>query len=120
MGVIMQANAVVDLDASNATLNARPLVAEDVRESVRPDLSSVRDLSVPVAFEIDSARVSLDELAAFDTGSVIELDAPVRDAPVRLICYGQVVGSGRLVVVGDCLGVRIERIGLRTASAAGG
>jgi len=120
IGVIMQANAVVDLDASNATLNARPLVGEDVRESARPDLRSVGDLSVPVAFEIDSARVSLDELAAFDAGSVIELDSPVRDAPVRLVCYGQVVGVGRLVVVGDCLGVRIERIGMRTAGAAGG
>lgn len=119
MGVIMQANANVDLDASNATLNARPRVAEDAREAARPDLHAIGDLSVPVAFEIDSARVSLDELAAFDAGSVIELAAPVRDAAVRLVCYGQVVGMGRLVVVGDCLGVRIERIGMRAADAPG-
>jgi type III secretion protein Q len=81
---------------------------------------AIGGLNVPVSFEIDSARVSLDDLAAFDAGSVITLDAPLQDALVRLVCFGQVVGTGRLVAVGDCLGVRVERMGLPAHATSAG
>jgi len=115
LGTFMQATAETDLDSADATLTEAPTLAHDdaarTPDGAPLDAGTIGALNVPVSFEIDSARVSLDELASFGAGSVITLAAPVRDATVRLVCFGQVVGVGRLVAVGDCLGVRIERIG---------
>jgi type III secretion protein Q len=67
---------------------------------------------VPVSFEVDTARVSLAELASMRPGYVIELDQPVSSAPVRLVCHGQTVGHGQLVAIGEQMGVRILSMGL--------
>jgi type III secretion protein Q len=120
LGTFMQATADTDLDDATATLAEAPTLAHDTVDDAPLDAASIGALNVPVSFEIDSARVSLDELASFDAGSVITLAAPVRDAAVRLVCFGQVVGTGRLVAVGDCLGVRIERMGTVRHGIAGG
>lgn len=119
LGTFMQATADIDLDGAAATLAQAPTLAHEPAPVAPLDAGSIGALNVPVSFEIDSARVSLDELASFDAGSVITLDAPVRDAAVRLVCFGQVVGVGRLVAVGDCLGVRIERMGLPATPGEG-
>lgn len=119
LGIFMQATADIDLDSPDATLTEAPQLESEPHEAAPLEAPSIGALNVPVSFEIDTARVSLDELAAFDAGSIVTLDAPVQDAQVRLVCFGQVVGVGRLVAVGDCLGVRIERMGLPDAIAAG-
>jgi type III secretion protein Q len=106
----MQATAEITLDSRSATLAEPPTLSREHENASPLESGSIGTLEVPISFEIDSARVSLDELASFDAGSIITLAAPLRDAPVRLVCFGQTVGHGRLVAVGDCLGVRIERI----------
>lgn len=118
LGTFMQATAETDLDSADVTLSQTPALDREAPTGAPMEAASIGALNVPVSFEIDSARVGLDELAAFDAGSVITLEAPVQDALVRLVCFGQVVGVGRLVAVGDCLGVRIERMGLPDAIAA--
>lgn len=118
LGTFMQATAETDLDSTEVTLSQPPVLDREGHAAAPMEAASIGALNLPVSFEIDSARVGLDELAAFDAGSVITLDAPVQDALVRLVCFGQVVGVGRLVAVGDCLGVRIERMGLPDALAA--
>jgi type III secretion protein Q len=118
LGTFMQATAETDLDSVDVTLSETPVLDHEPGSSAPLEAGSIGALNVPVSFEIDSARVGLDELAAFGAGSVITLDAPVQDALVRLVCFGQVVGVGRLVAVGDCLGVRIERMGLPEALPA--
>jgi type III secretion protein Q len=118
LGTFMQATAETDLHSVDVTLSDSPALDHEPGNSAPLHPGSIGALNVPVSFEIDSARVGLDELAAFDAGSVIALDAPVQDALVRLVCFGQVVGVGRLVAVGDCLGVRIERMGLPATLAA--
>ena len=115
LGITMQAHADLDLDHSRAQLAAQPrLVDEDAGQGA-VDLSQaptgIEDLQVPVAFEIDSARVSLGELASLGEGSVIELDVALLEASVRLVCHGQTLGTGQLVAIGDQLGVRIVRMG---------
>ncbi|GKT20945.1 type III secretion system cytoplasmic ring protein SctQ [Acidovorax sp. SUPP3334] len=116
MGASMETTAQLDIDSHQATLDAAPQAGSaPIPESALPedsDIGTVGQLSIPVAFEIDSARVRLDDLAAFGPGSVITLDTPVRDATVRLVCHDQVVGIGRLIVIGEQLGVRIERMGI--------
>lgn len=116
LGITMQAHADVDVEQSRVHVTAAPrLVDEDAassRQGASLDTDGLADLQVPVAFEIDSARVSLGELAALGEGSVIELDVALLDASVRLVCHGQTLGIGQLVAIGDQLGVRIRRMGL--------
>jgi type III secretion protein Q len=73
-------------------------------------------LELPVNFELDTARISLLELAALRPGSAIELDQPLDEAVVRLVCQGQTLGEGQLVAIGERLGVRITRMGLAHAA----
>lgn len=115
LGIIMQAHADIDLDQPNARLTAAPHIVEDDPASAAVELSrasvGIEDLQVPIAFEIDSARVSLGELACLGEGSVIELDVGLLEASVRLVCHGQTLGLGQLVAVGEQLGVRIVQMG---------
>ncbi len=89
-----------------------PYVADDpgVPEAPAAAPSTLDELQLPVAFELDTARVSLADLANMAPGYAVELDVPVQEAAVRLICHGQTLGHGQLVAIGDRLGVRITRL----------
>lgn len=71
---------------------------------------NIAELEVPVHFEVDSAALSLAQLSSLRPGYVINLSLPVDQAEIRLVACGQIVGRGKLVVIGDCLGVQIEHI----------
>lgn len=71
--------------------------------------TTIQELQLPVTFELDTARVALKELDAIAPGAVIELDCPLPEAQVRLVCHGQIIGTGQLVAVGENLGIRIEK-----------
>ena len=122
LGITMQAEVEIDIASSSAHVAMAPRIADEdtglAGSAPGIDVAHLADVQVPVSFEVDSARVTLGELAALGPGSVIELATPLLEATVRLLCQGQTVGVGQLVAVGDQLGVRIERMGLeRTALA---
>ena len=80
-------------------------------EALGPELTAnVAELDVPVRFELDSAALSLSQLASLRPGYVIELSIPIDQADIRLVSCGQLIGRGKLVVVGDCLGVQLEHL----------
>ncbi|WP_377155127.1 FliM/FliN family flagellar motor switch protein [Roseateles sp. UC29_93] len=79
---------------------------------------SLDELQLPVAFELDTARVSLAELASMQPGYAVELDVPLREATVRLVCHGRTLGQGQLIAIGDHLGVRISRLEFAHDAAA--
>lgn len=81
--------------------------------------TALDDLQVPVAFEIDSTLLSLSEISTLGPGAVIELDVALANARVRLVSHGQTLGSGQLVAIGEQLGVRIERMGVRAPQGQG-
>lgn len=72
--------------------------------------TGVAELEVPVHFEIESAALSIAQLSSLRPGYVIELTIPVADAQIRIVTCGQLLGRGKLVVIGDCLGVQIESL----------
>jgi type III secretion protein Q len=114
----LQVQTHMSFDAGNVEAAGEARMALDtLAESQNPG-GAVEDLQLPVAFEIDTARVSLAELAGMRAGYMIELDAPLAQAAVRLVCHGQVVGHGQLMAVGEHLGVRILRMGIDHAVAA--
>jgi type III secretion protein Q len=99
------------LDNTRLVLDSDPFMTQD---AYRPDALPVADetasidtLQLPVSIEIETVTLPLMQLSALRAGYVLELPATVRDARVRLMSYGQMIGSGELVSVGDQLGVRI-------------
>jgi type III secretion protein Q len=111
-GVTMRGEAEMSFDTGQVEMQTPyRVVPEDPGGDGGPGEATLQDLQLPVAFELDTARISLAELAGMQPGYVVELDVPLSDASVRLVCHGQVVGQGQLVMVGDRLGVRIERMG---------
>jgi type III secretion protein Q len=73
-------------------------------------IDTLRELDIPVRFEIETIAVPLAELEAIEPGYVIELATPVDSAAIRLTAYGQTIGHAQLVAVGDRLGARITRM----------
>jgi type III secretion protein Q len=82
-------------------------VAAETETAAAPTLD---ELQLPIVFELDTARISLAALADMRPGYAVELDVPLREATVRLVCHGQTLGQGQLVAIGDQLGVRITRM----------
>lgn len=110
------AAAHIDLEEDSVSLvddfHAGPGDGGDA--GAEPAQAGLGGLQVPISFELDTALVSLAELSSMRAGQVLNLDTPLADAPVRLVCHGQVVGVGQLVAVGEQLGVLLQRIGLPT------
>ncbi|MEW6343399.1 MAG: type III secretion system cytoplasmic ring protein SctQ [Pseudomonadota bacterium] len=71
---------------------------------------SLDDLDLPVKFEIETVTLPLVQLSALRAGYVLELPGTLRDARVRLVSYGQLIGFGELVTVGEQLGVRVVQM----------
>jgi len=109
-GAMMQFDSEVRLDTGTVKAVSAPEWAIEPGGADDAGEAAVAELEVPVAFEIDTARVALRDLAAMQPGCVVELDQPVAAASVRLVCHGQTLGYGQLVAVGDRLGIRVIRM----------
>lgn len=113
MGVTMEASAEISMDDNTVQVTDGAFMTNDDGEAGEAIATPLDALQLPVSFEIDTARISLAEMADIQPGYVVELDVPLPEATVRLICHGQTVGVGQLVAVGSQLGVRIVRMGLQ-------
>lgn len=127
VGQTLMARVLIDLQESTVQLAEPPQITDDdAAQAQAPSyapgapLQTLDALQLPIAFELDTARVSLAELAAMRPGHAVELDVPLQEAAVRLVCHGQTLGQGQLVAIGDRLGVRITRLEfLHDAAVAG-
>jgi flagellar motor switch protein FliN/FliY len=79
-------------------------------------LDILLDTSLTIAVRLGEAQVEVRELLQLGQGSVLQLDRRAGE-PVDLFLRGIKFATGKLVVVGEQLGVRIEEI-LPSASAA--
>jgi type III secretion protein Q len=70
----------------------------------------VAAMDLPVHIELLTVNLSVAQLSALQPGYVLDLPLPLMDAPVRLVAYGQTVALGKLVAVGENLGVQIHRM----------
>ena len=107
--------ACVTLDANRLVISADPYMAY-LNERTTPapldadSTTSVDELELPVKFEIETVALPLVQLSSLRAGYVIELQSTLRDARVRLVAYGQLIGVGELVTVGEQLGVRVVQM----------
>jgi flagellar motor switch/type III secretory pathway protein FliN len=72
-----------------------------------PDLS---DVEVDVRFELGRMRWPLRQLVQWRVGQPVPLDLALRDAPVTAWVHDRCIASGRLVVIGERLGVRMDEV----------
>lgn len=72
-------------------------------------LSSLYDLSLPVAIELGRTSMKVQEVLHLGRGSVIELDR-LAGEPVDVFVGDRRFAEGEVVVLGENFGVRITRI----------
>jgi type III secretion protein Q len=112
---IRQLRARVALEADTLTLTEDPRMSHDTHFSA-PLTDSVdtpveiSNLDLPLKFEIDTVSLPVAQLSALRTGYVLELQTSALDARIRLVSYGQTIGFGELVSVGEHLGVRLVQL----------
>lgn len=70
----------------------------------------ISELDLPLKLEIDTVSLPVAQLSALRAGYVLELPTALPDARIRLVSYGQTIGFGELVTVGDHLGVRLVQL----------
>ena len=80
-------------------------------EPKTPGLSKedIDALEILLTLELDERRMTIGELAALGPGHILDTTASL-DAPVTIKAGGKAVGTGRLVEVGDRLGVLITSL----------
>ena len=72
--------------------------------------NALAQLDVPVQLELDPIVLSMGQLEDLAPGHVLELASGVDSASIRLMVYGQEIGHGKLVAVGDHLGIQIAGV----------
>jgi flagellar motor switch/type III secretory pathway protein FliN len=68
------------------------------------------DVEVEVRFEIGRQRWPLRQLVQWRVGQPVPLEIALRDTPVTAWVHERCIASGRLVVVGERLGVRLDEV----------
>ena len=69
-------------------------------------LAQLDELPVTVSFDLGESALALRELKTLQPGYAFEL-ARGLERPVTVRANGAIIGSGELIQVGDCLGVRL-------------
>ena len=102
--------SVATLVKGSFTMTDQPQTDDDWTEASAPDTGQdhLGDLPVKLDFQLHSCTIRLQELAALGPGSSLDLGADLT-GPVRIRADGRTVGFGRLVGIGDRVGVQIER-----------
>jgi type III secretion protein Q len=67
-------------------------------------------LHVTLSFELGETTLTVGELRALAPGHVCPLGRRLEDAPVTVRANGEPVARGEIVLVDDCLAVRIVEV----------
>lgn len=110
-----QLRAIADVSQQTLTLTENPTMNHDTQFSAPLTDSidtpvEISHLDLPLKLEIDTVSMPVAQLSALRAGYVLELPTAVPDARIRLVTYGQTIGFGELVSVGDHLGVRLVQL----------
>ncbi|KGB98884.1 flagellar motor switch protein FliN [Burkholderia cepacia] len=86
-----------------------PSVAGDDIHALRPGFELVSDVKVTLDIRLGSAELTIKDLMALQTGSVIELDRHLGDS-VDVKLNGRNIAHAEIVAVGEQFGIRITEI----------
>ncbi|MDR2892013.1 MAG: type III secretion system cytoplasmic ring protein SctQ [Deltaproteobacteria bacterium] len=91
-------------------LKAPVIKAAEPKESGL-SMADIDSLEIMLTLELDERRITIGELAALGPGQILASTASL-DSPITIKAGGKAVGKGRLVEVGDNLGVLISCLNL--------
>jgi flagellar motor switch protein FliN len=95
-----------DFDETPAAAAAAPAAAPRPRRNVA---QLMRKIPVTLTLEVGAARISLLELTALDSNSVLELDT-LAGEPLVMKVNGTPVGRAEVVVTGDNYGLKVVEL----------
>lgn len=101
--------------APGGLVNIRPMQFESFDEDSSAEngagngIGVVRGISLVVSAELGTARRSLNEVLAFEPGTVLMLNKSAGD-PVEVMVNGKKIARGEVVVIDDNYGIRITSI----------
>jgi flagellar motor switch protein FliN/FliY len=72
-------------------------------------LDTLLDMSLPVSIEFGRTSMTVQEVLALSTGSVIQLERMVGE-PIDIFVSDRKLAEGEVVVIGEHFGVRITKI----------
>jgi flagellar motor switch protein FliN len=96
-------NDLPDALEEDAALEAPAAAATHAR---RPFAQMMRKIPVTLTLEVGAARISLQELAAIEPNSVIELDT-LAGEPLVIKVNGTPIGRAEVVVSGENYGLKV-------------
>lgn len=91
---------------------------DDARKRLN-DLAGLADAAAPIELQLPAASMSLRELAGLRPGALLPLGGTLEDLPLTLCSGGQPIALGRLVSVGEQLGVEVTELLHRSAPELG-
>ncbi len=99
--------------ASAANFEPAPLPTPDFAEESAvaelEELSLLDDVELEVSIELGRTHMYIEDVLRLGVGSVIELDKLAGD-PVDVLVNGRLVARGEVLVLNDCLCVRVSEI----------
>ena len=102
-------NQMEELMDANAAAQFEELAEAISAQGGSAPLSSLYDLTLPVAIELGRTSMKVQEVLHLGRGSVIELDR-LAGEPVDVYVGDRRFAEGEVVVLGENFGVRITRI----------
>lgn len=84
---------------------------DDADTMTANDFIDMSDFELPVRLEVETVHLTLGQISTLSPGHVIELPVPLGESRIRLVAYGQTIGLGELVSVGEHVGLRITQMG---------
>ncbi|MGL6069766.1 flagellar motor switch protein FliN [Craterilacuibacter sp.] len=106
----MEKNDLEELDSILGKLDAGTLDSPPAPAPARRDMSALlRKIPVTLTLEVGEAEITLADLSAINTGSVIELDKQAGEA-LDIRVNGTLIGRAEVVICGENYGLRITEL----------
>ncbi|MBK9166031.1 MAG: FliM/FliN family flagellar motor switch protein [Bryobacterales bacterium] len=70
------------------------------------ELGHLGDIPVSIAVELDRRTMTMGEILALDTGSVVEMRRSAGEN-VDVLVEGAVIGCGEIVIIEETMGIRL-------------
>jgi flagellar motor switch protein FliN len=114
-------NSDASVNGSNASTGVGEAIATEFADVDAPSLgntdahmSSLMDLTLPVAIELGRTTMTVQEILQLGRGSVVQLER-LAGEPIDIYVGERRFAEGEVVVLGENFGVRVTRILSRAA-----
>lgn len=108
--VLLYADAALDRSLAKVVTGNGPLAADEAEAfSQQPKIERVIDVPLHVMLRFGQRHLTLREVLALTTGSLVELDRQVEE-PVDLVLGDRLIARGEVVIVDGNYGLRVTEV----------